>query len=137
MQIKDTPLREQAISIVETKFGVLYFFKDFLITEIFEGMTLGKREFQKIFELCDDCYNQNKPFGIISHRIHSYAVNVFELVPIAKKFEMVVANAVVAYTDISLKNFELEQQILGFKGKFFNNLDSSITWIKKEVKEFA
>lgn len=134
MIIKETPLADEAISIIETKFGSLYFFKDFLITEIHEGEILGAKEFKHIFELIYDCYGKDKSIGLISHRIYPYAVNVYELIPLSKKFEIVFVNAVVAYTDISLKNFELEQQLLGFKGKFFNNLHSSIKWIKEELK---
>ncbi len=135
MTIKESPLASDAISIVQTKFGNLYFFDNYLITEMFEGMVVGKKEFTKIFNLCLDVYGENKPFGIVSHRLYPYSVNLFELIPISNKFESVIANAVVAYTDISLKNFELEKQLLKFRGKFFNNLDSSIAWIKKEVEK--
>lgn len=134
MNIKETPLGKEAISIVETKFGNLYFFDNFLITEIYEGVVMGEKEFTKVFDLCMDYYGSEKPFGIVSHRLYPYSVNVFELIPIADKFKSVVANAVVAYTDLSLKNFELEKQLLKFKGKFFNNLDSAIDWIKKELE---
>lgn len=135
MNIKETSLNIDAISIIETKFGKLHFYKEFLITEIHEGVVAGKKEFTKIFELCLDIYGIDKPFGIVSHRLHPYSVNLSELVPMANNFNSVVANAVVAYTDISLKNFELEKQLLGFKGKFFNNLDSAISWIKKEINK--
>ena len=134
MTIKETPLASKAISIVKTKFGNLYFFDNFLITEIFEGMVVGKKEFTKIFELCFEIYGRDKPFGIVSHRLFPYSVNLFELIPISDKFNSVIANAVVAYTDISMKNFELEKRILKFKRKFFNNPDSAISWIKKEAK---
>jgi len=133
MTIKETPLASSAISTIKTKFGNLYFFDKFLITEIFEGMIIGKKEFLELFSLCTDYYGSEKSFGLISHRLYPYSVNLFELIPISDKFNSVVANAVVAYTDISLKNFELEKQLLNFKGKFFNNLDSAISWIKKEV----
>jgi len=135
MIIKETPLASDAISTIKTNFGNLYFFDNFLITEIFEGMIVGKKEFLKIFDLCSDVYNSNKSFGIVSHRLYPYSVNLFELIPITDKFNSVIANAVVAYTDISVKNFELETQVLKFKGKFFNNMDSAITWVKKEVKK--
>tara|TARA_R110002073_G_scaffold17446_5_gene65699 strand:- start:25065 stop:25478 length:414 start_codon:yes stop_codon:yes gene_type:complete len=135
MTIKESTLSNDAISIVETKFGVLFFFKDYLITEIFEGMIVGKKEFTEIFDLCMDIYGPNKPFGIVSHRLFPYSVNLFELIPISSRFNSVVANSVVAYTDISMKNFELEKRLLKFKGKFFNNLDSAINWVKKEVEK--
>ena len=135
MTIKETPLAGKATSTIETKFGNLYFFDNFLITEIFEGVVVGKKEFNKIFNLCNDIYSDETPFGIVSYRLHPYSVNLFELIPISDKFNSVVANAVVAYTDISLKNFELEKRLLKFKGKFFNNLDSAISWINKEVEK--
>lgn len=135
MTIKETPLASNAISTIKTKFGNLYFFDKFLITEIFEGMTIGKKEFVKIFDLCTDIYGTHMPFGIVSHRLYPYSVNLFELIPISDKFNAVIANAVVAYTDISVKNFELEKQLLKFKGKFFNNIDAAITWVKMEVKK--
>lgn len=135
MTIKETPLGSKAISTIETKFGVLYFYDNFLITEVYEGMVLGKKEFTKIFNLCFDIYGSDKPFGIVSHRLYPYSVDLFQLIPIADKFNSVVANAVVAYTDISVKNFELEKRLLKFKGRFFNNLDVAITWIDKEVEK--
>ncbi len=135
MTIKNSSLASQANYIYNLKSGDLYFYDNFLITEIFEGITIGSNEFSKIFDLCIDVYGQDKPFGIVSHRLYSYSVNLFELIPISDKFKAVVANAVVAYTDFSLKNFELEKQLLKFEGKFFNNLDSSIVWIKKEVNK--
>ena len=135
MTFKETTLASKAISIVKTKFGNLYFFDNFLITEIFEGMVVGKKEFLKIFDFCFEIYGADKPFGIVSHRLFPYSVNLFELIPISDKFNSVVANAVVAYTDISMKNFELEKRILKFKGKIFNNLDSAISWTKNEVEK--
>ncbi|TJY33896.1 hypothetical protein [Pontimicrobium aquaticum] len=135
MTIKETPLASNAISIIETKFGNLYFYDNFLITEIFEGIIVGRKEFNKIFNLCLDIYDNDRPFGIVSHRVHPYSVNLFELIPISDKFNSVVANAVIAYTDISVKNFELEKRLLKFKGKFFNNLNSAISWTNKEVEK--
>ncbi len=135
MTIKETSLASSAISTIETKFGSLYFFENFLITEISEGTVVGKKEFAKIFDLCQDIFGAEKPFGIVSHRLHPYSVNLFELIPIAKKFDSVIANAVVAYTDISVKNFELEKRLLNFKGKFFNNLESAVTWTDKEIEK--
>ena len=137
MTIKNSSLASQAKYIYNLKFGDLFFYDDFLITEIYEGMTIGSNEFNDIFNLCLEVYGPDKPYGIVSHRLFSYSVNIFELIPISNKFKVVIANAVVAYTDFSLKNFELEKQLLKFEGKFFNNLDSGITWIKKEIKKRA
>jgi len=137
MTIKNSSLASQAKYIYNLKFGDLFFYDDFLITEIYEGMTIGSNEFNYIFILCLEVYGPDKPYGIVSHRLFSYSVNIFELIPISNKFKVVIANAVVAYTDFSLKNFELEKQLLKFEGKFFNNLDSGITWIKKEIKKRA
>ena len=41
MIIKETPLADEAISIIETKFGSLYFFKDFCQEKINRNVNIN------------------------------------------------------------------------------------------------
>jgi len=66
--------------------------------------------------------------------LYSYSINLPELIPIANQFGMLVANAVVAYSNISLKTFELEKRLLKFNGESFFNMEDAFEWITLQVE---
>ena len=135
MTVKNSPLAAKANYIYNLKSGDLYFFDDFLISEVHEGVMVMYKDSLEVLNLVHKHFGFTKPYGLISHRLNSYSVNLSDLLPIAGEFGLLVANAVVAYTDFALKNFELEKRVLKLKGKSFNNMESAIEWTKAEVKK--
>jgi hypothetical protein len=114
--------------------GKFYFFDNVIVTEIFEGVIMGEKEFAEINDLVLKHFDITKPYGLISHRLYSYSINLSELIPIANQFGMLVVNAVVTYSSISLKTFELEQRLLKFKGETFFNMKDAFEWISLQVE---
>ncbi len=135
MTIKDSNLALQAKHVYATKFADLYFFDNFLISEIYEGELIGQSNFQEILTLVHKHFGIDKPYGIISHRVHSYSVDLYDLLPITSEFGPLVANAVVAYSNMPLKSFELEKQILKLVGEAFSNMEDAISWTRKKINE--
>lgn len=135
MTIKNSSLAAKANHIYNLKSGDLYFFDDFLISEIHEGVTIMLNDSREVLNLVHKHYGFKKPYGLISHRVNAYSVNLSDILPIANEFGLLVANAVVAYTDFALKNFELEKRVLKLKGKSFNNMDAALKWTKAEVEK--
>lgn len=135
MTIKDSALASEANYIYNLKSGDLYFYDDYIISEVHEGVTIMHKDSLEILNLVHKHYGFKKPYGLISHRLNSYSVNLSELLPIAHEFGLLVANAVVAYTEISLKNFEIEKRVLMLKGESFRNMDEAIKWTKDEIEK--
>ena len=137
MKVKNSPLASKINFTYNLSFGNFYFCNNILITEIFEGVIIGKEKFIKILDLLVKHIDIKKPYAILSHRLYSYSVNLHELIPIINLFGLLVVNAVVAYSNISLKNFELEKRLLKFEGESFSNLEEAFKWTKLEIKAFT
>jgi len=134
MTVKNSPLASKINFTYNLSFGDFYFCDNILITEVFEGVIVGKEEFIKISDLLVKHIEIKKPYAILSHRLYSYSINLHELIPITNLFGLLVVNAVVAYSDISLKNFELEKRLLKFEGESFGNLEEAFKWTKLEIE---
>lgn len=133
MTINNSSLASEANYIYNLNIGDFYFYDNFFISEINEGEIIGKDAGLKFLDLINKHFGNNNPYGLISHRVYSYSTNLFELLQISNLFKFLVANAVVAYSDLALKNFELETRLFEFKGKSFISLEDAIEWTKKEV----
>ncbi|TJY34679.1 hypothetical protein [Pontimicrobium aquaticum] len=114
--------------------GDLYFYENFIISEISEGSVIGESQFMEAMNLTNDYFGVEKPYGLISNKVNSYSINLPELIPIARKFGNLRLNAVVLYSGIGYENFEIEKRLLKFKGEVFFNLDQAIDWITKELQ---
>ncbi len=133
MTIKDSTLASEANYVYNLKSGDLYFYDDYLISEVHEGVIVMYNDSLEVLNLVHKHYGFKKPYGLISHRFNSYSVNLSDLLPIAHEFGLLVANAVVAYTNMALKNFELEKRVLMLKGESFDNMEDAIKWTKAEI----
>ena len=114
--------------------GDLYFYDNFVISQIGEGVILGKPELIEAMVLMKDYFGTEKPYGLISDRVNSYSINLPELIPIARQFGKLTVNAVVVYSNIGYGNFEIEKRLLKFKGQIFFDLNQAIDWTKKEIQ---
>lgn len=107
-------------------FGTIKIYKDYLITEVHEGMFLGHAE-HDIFEQIVETYFPETPFVYISHRIHSYAVDPLIYLRTSRLTNLV-GFAFVSQSTLSLTNAQLEKAFLKkpiFMGK---NLENAIQW---------
>lgn len=120
--------------VYDLKSGKYSFYDDFLITEIGEGETVGKESLIEVLNLIKEHFGDDKPYGVVSHRLHSYSINLSELIPIANKFGRYIANAVVVYSEMALHNFEIEKRLLRLNGEVFFNLEQAIDWVQSEIK---
>jgi hypothetical protein len=134
MTIKDSPLAGIANYVYNLKSGDLYFYDSYVISEIFEGVTVVKEDLNEVIDLIHEHYGFKKPYGLISHRFHSYSINLHDILPIVSEFGLLVANAVVGYNEFSFKNFELEKRLLKLDGEIFFDLDDAIKWTNQKVE---
>ena len=134
MTIKDSSLSGIANCVYNLKSGDLYFYDSFVISEIFEGVTVVKEDLTEVINLIRKHYGFKNPYGLISHRLHSYSINLLDILPVSNQFGLLVANAVVGYNEFSFKNFELEKRLLKLDGESFFDLNDAIRWTNQKVE---
>ncbi|MDH7444411.1 hypothetical protein [Aquimarina sp. 2201CG14-23] len=108
--------------------GVFYFYKNFLISEIKEGILLSVENSTTLFELIKTYYGNETPFFYIANRINSYSFaptghyKFVELYPNAKGF------AVVTYNAKDTRMAKFEKSFVQAPAKIFDNLEEAIEW---------
>lgn len=56
------------------RFGKIDIFNNYIISEPYEGVTIGDEELKTILDYCENLF-KDRPFGYICRRVHSYSVN--------------------------------------------------------------
>ncbi|UJH91784.1 hypothetical protein LZ575_03675 [Antarcticibacterium sp. 1MA-6-2] len=129
----DFPYNLMTKSIIHLDFGKVWFRENILIAELNEGILFDVDNNRQLLEIGKNFY-VNKPYGYISHRIHSYAVNPMVYLESAN-VENLKAIAVVTTNDTCKKNTLLERQFYKDANSFevFDTLDNAFNWIQHKI----
>lgn len=104
---------------------VLTFYKNFVIAEAFEGVVVNNVTVAENLKIIFDHFN-GKPFALITHRKHSYTVDID--VYALKLMKKVRALAVVS-TDSSAKEKAMVEQLAFDQSfAFFEELEEAKNW---------
>ncbi len=112
-------------------FGEIDVFKNFVIAIFKEGVTV-QPEYNKHLEEIASKYFANRPFGYITYRINSYAVNPMVYLE-TSEIKNLVGFAVVSEDEQKLINTKIEKLFLKKPLKAFKNLDDAKDWINALV----
>lgn len=112
----------------KTSIGDVYFFEEFFVGEFSEGLDLNFDNFEEVTLLIKKYYS-DQPFGFISNRINSYAINLSDAEKFNQTFPNLKAYAIVIYNPISEKVFELENHFFSFNRKCFKTLIEAKDWV--------
>ena len=110
-------------------FGVVRIFDNILVSELKEGILFDVNCNRKLLTIATEEFKGN-PFGYISNRIHSYAVD-----PLVYRESGVLSSlkaiAVVTNNDLGLKSAELERSFYSDKNRFeiFTSYKDALTWM--------
>jgi hypothetical protein len=96
-----------------------------------EGITV-KPEYNNDLIAIADKYFKDRPFGYVTHRINSYAVDPATYVQ-TSKIDNLVAFAVVSKNSINISNMELEKIFLKKPFEIFDEMDEAIDWVHDVV----
>lgn len=120
-------------SIIELDFGKVWFTENILIAELNEGILFDVENNRKLLELAKVNF-QNQPYGYISHRINSYAVNPMVYRESASTNNLK-AIAVVTTDETCKNNTLLERQFYKDLNSFevFENLEDAINWMQHKI----
>lgn len=108
--------------------GTVYFYKNFLITEFKDGVTLNIETVKPMLILGLEYYNNTIPFVYISNRVNSYSFEPTVHFKITSFFPNLKGYGVITYNEISNKIAQLESKFIETPFKIFHDVDEAMTW---------
>lgn len=133
MSIVEFKNEPQLIDYQEVNIGKLYFFENFLITEINEGVHINFDNFKDSRDSILTFF-ENKDFGVITNRTNSYSLDLNDAKRFNESFPNLKAYAVVCNTLFGKGIFEVENQFFTYNRKIFKILEDAIEWIKETLE---
>ncbi|GAA4110405.1 hypothetical protein GCM10022393_07440 [Aquimarina addita] len=120
--------KEQFLERHENEMGSFFFYKNFIIAEMKEGVALNYENSKMQYELGKKYYGNKTPFVYISHRLNSYSITPTDHYKSVKTFPNLVGLAIVSYSSITIKVAELEKAFLDIPVNISDNLDDALYW---------
>jgi hypothetical protein len=112
--------------------GTVQVYQDYMVATFEEGATLTLERAYQIIGI-SEIHFRDKPFGYISFRKHSYAVDP-TIYSYLRELENMKAFAIVSVKEIDMHNFKIEKLFYKKPMKFFIEFDNALLWVKRRVK---
>ena len=136
MRVKDTPLLQYVRETHELAYGVFYFFDNFIISEIKEGVLFDWEKALEILNLGIEFYgNETNHLNYISNRINDYSIKPqdwLKFLNMGKRFKLF---AVVTYRSKSIPNLIIERFFYKDTILSFDSLFDAVNFIRKQENE--
>lgn len=113
-------------------FGEIDVFNNFVIAIMKEGVTVIPEHNKHLVEIANT-YFSNRPFGYITYRKNSYAVDPMVYLK-TSEINNLVAFAIVAEDSQKISNIEIEKLFLKKPLRSFTNLDDAKDWVNELIK---
>lgn len=119
--------------VLELDFGKVWFKDNILIAELNEGILFDVENNRQLLEIGKKTF-QDKPYGYISNRVNSYAVNPLVYRESAKTGNLK-AIAVVSTNVVCRNNAVLEKQFYRDSNPFeiFSTLGEAFEWMRLQL----
>ncbi len=115
--------------VLRTDLVTVYFYKDIVIVEAKEGVTLSYKTAFSILVMGLK-YVGSRPFVYIANRVNSYSVNPNDYVYL-EKVPTLKGIAIVTPTELGKKNAELELNFFRKPMEIFDNVSEAYLWGKQ------
>ncbi|MGB5435260.1 MAG: STAS/SEC14 domain-containing protein [Maribacter sp.] len=112
--------------------GIVQVYENYMVAILEEGATLTLERTYQIIGI-SEIHFRDKPFGYISLRKHSYAIDP-TVYTYLRELENMKAFAIVSVKEIDMHNFKIEKLFYKKPMKFFIEYDNALSWVKKRVK---
>ncbi len=120
------------IDTLHFEFGEVRVFENFVVVVMKEGITV-KPEYNDDLVAISEKYFKGKPFGYITYRKNSYAVDPMIYLK-TSKIENLKAFAVVSDDGLKVSNLEIEKRFLTKPFEHFNSLNDAKNWVNELVE---
>lgn len=120
-------------AVLELDFGKVWFKNNILIAELNEGILFDVENNRQLLEIGKQTFHDS-PYGYISHRVNSYAVNPMVYLESANTANLK-AIAVVTKSLVCKNNAVLEKQFYRESNSFeiFSTLDEALEWMSRQL----
>ncbi|MFD0862905.1 hypothetical protein ACFQ1M_11885 [Sungkyunkwania multivorans] len=132
LKVQNIITQERLIKQYNLDVGKVFFYENYLITEIAEGTCFGFRTAKELTKLVHTHF-KGRSFGYISHRINSYSVVPTDYLSLKETFPNLEAFAVVAYDEVQLLNIDIENIFFSGNIKSFVNLNHASNWVLEKL----
>ncbi|MGB5819088.1 MAG: hypothetical protein WBG90_06350 [Saonia sp.] len=113
--------------------GSFYFYENFVVSVINEGVTITFENAGKMLELSKSYYGNTTPFVYISNRINSYSFHPTSHFKSTAMFPNLKGYAVVVYDEINEKIARMEQSFMNKPTHVFHSLEDAVGWVDKLI----
>lgn len=133
MLLVNSPLNLKNKTTYKITNGLVYFFEHYYVTEINEGVALNYENSKDLIELVDIHFGDGRPFGVISNRVNSFAIDLLDSDKFKKKHNNAIGKAIVSYSETTTKFINLENYFCEFNRKSFDCLIKAENWITEQL----
>lgn len=133
MNVLQSPFAHKVEATISLDIGNFYFFENYIIAEFNEGKHVTFNAFKDVIDITKEQYCTKSQI-FISNRIHSYSVDLMDILSNSKDLNFLSAYVIVSYSQMTNKVIELENEYFAFPRKRFSNLIDAVTWACKEIK---
>lgn len=128
MLVSQSTLNHDLEEVFILNCGYFYFFTDFIISEINEGVKFDWETAKEVINLAIQHYGDERSVGYISNRIHSYALAPHDWLKFFEARHSISAYAIVDYKKRH-SNTVLERLFFSSKIKKFEHLTDAVEWV--------
>ncbi len=112
--------------------GKVLFYTNYLVIEIAEGVNFDFEKAQELSVLTK-LHFEGRPFGYISHRIHSYSLQPADYMRIKEVFPNIEVFAVVTYNKLQEASVKIESMFFTKGIMSFTKLEIAKAWVKEQL----
>jgi len=113
--------------------GIFYFYKNYIIAEVKEGMVVTHENCNDLFNFVTKYYGTTTSFVYISNRKNSYSFSPISHFKSTKLFPNLIGYGVVTYNSVNRKVALMEQKFLKTNTKIFISLEDAVLWVDELI----
>lgn len=136
MLVSESNLKHELQDIYILDTGIFYFFENFIISEIKEGILFDWEMAQEVIQLAESYYGVDCKVAYISNRVHSYSLVPQDWLKFFKARNSISAFAVVSYSKHERSNILLERLFFKSKIRKFFDLEEAVKWALEEQQKY-
>ncbi len=133
MNMLKSLINERLVQKYSLCIGELFFFENYLIIEVAEGICFNYEKATEI-SLLTNLHFGNRPFGYISHRVNSYSLKPMDYLKTKEIFPNIEMFVVVAYTTAQEISVKIERIFYPDKIKIFETLEMAVVSVENHFK---
>ncbi|MFC0605090.1 hypothetical protein [Winogradskyella pulchriflava] len=133
VSISKTGLYSEVLKEVNYKFGNVFIFDGFIISEINEGVSFSWENHAQLIvkDVTDFTKCNGSDLVYLSHRIHSYSVVPIDWLKFFKNSFDIKGYGIIGYSKVSFVNSVIESLFFKKKIRRFTSIESAVHWAKR------